>query len=133
MNTNTQHTPKPWVNVEWSCHAKTTVIHVTEGGKRIIVAECGTEADADFIAAAPETAAERDRLKGANQGLLAANENVCLELDRLKAVNAEQLEALELGLKRLGELEFHFGKRGHSSGDTIQQIRATIARAEKGE
>lgn len=63
-----------WKAIKWSCHARTTVVVDDESvvtGKRVI-AECETEDDARLIAAAPETAAERDSLKEINAELLAA-------------------------------------------------------------
>lgn len=54
-NTN-KHTPGPWHAQHWTRHAAATVLvddasEVT--GKRVI-ADCGTEADAALIAAAPD-------------------------------------------------------------------------------
>jgi hypothetical protein len=56
-----KHTPGPWKAIEWSCHARTTVVKQM-GDINLVVAECsghGREAsyslaDAALIAAAPE-------------------------------------------------------------------------------
>jgi len=55
-----QHTPGPWHQREWTCHAKTSVVvddpSVLTGVR--VIAECETEEDARLIAAAPTMAAQ---------------------------------------------------------------------------
>jgi hypothetical protein len=56
------HTPGPWRAIEWSCHARTSVVRENDAGVQVYVAECAglgedTElaiANARLIAAAPE-------------------------------------------------------------------------------
>ncbi len=66
-----QHTPGPWINDAPGCVAK----HWPEGGKATVcICPAGAEGEANarLIAAAPETAAERDQLRALNAELLAA-------------------------------------------------------------
>jgi hypothetical protein len=64
------------------------------------------------------------------------NEGEPIETDmanaKLIAAAPDMLEALKLAETRLNELEKHFGKQGHSSSDTIKQIKAAIAKATEG-
>lgn len=53
---NATHTPGPWHAQNWTRHAAATVLvddALAVTGKRVI-ADCGTEADARLIAAAPD-------------------------------------------------------------------------------
>ena len=66
-----QHTPGPWINDAPGCVAK----HWPEGGKATVcICPAGAEGEANarLIAAAPETAAERDQLRALNADMLAA-------------------------------------------------------------
>ena len=69
---NTTHTPGPWR------YMATPASGYTDWGVKIGRDTIGVyvEADARLIAAAPETAAERDRLKTINADLLAALEDL---------------------------------------------------------
>lgn len=75
----TEHTPGPWVRSHNVVHEPTIIAadmtkHPTPNGSHIIAQTYGPDKhiNADFLAAAPETAAERDRLKSINLDLLAA-------------------------------------------------------------
>jgi len=85
----TQHTPGPW---EVHPHYES----VYASGKRIciIVPQGGSlkpfdKENALLIAAAPETAAERDRLKEINSGLLNALENLCQQVARDCSISSD--------------------------------------------
>ena len=77
---NAKHTPKPWrvADITPDDHAAAVITNFPEGhdDPLYLVAVYGQQsaADARLIAAAPETAAERDRLKQINAELLAALE-----------------------------------------------------------
>ena len=95
-------------------------------------------ANANLIAAAPETAAERDRLATELQHCLCAHEaaNSALaaaraELDRLRALNAELLAALEAVVDCHAALTRHVG---HSDDTAVCLVtaRAAIAKAKGG-
>ena len=88
---------------------------------------------ANALEAAPETAAERDRLKSANEHwhtrvtALKADVDVSLaERDRLKATNAKLLAALEAACDLLGD----FGQEDTNNWPVFQQIVAAIAEAQ---
>ena len=87
MNTNeTKHTPGPWeVRAPASVFAKSTGDYVSvpqwRKGGPTETERRQAEANARLIAAAPETAAERDALKVANATLLEALENVASALE----------------------------------------------------
>ena len=75
---SSKHTPEPWVvhhtlNVVMS---DGEVIAIPRGSGDLV----NIEANARLIAAAPETAAERDRLKAVNRELLSALQGCRLEL-----------------------------------------------------
>ena len=64
------HTPGPWKQIEWSCHARTTVVVDFEEGPAVI-AECESpsryadneaEANACLVAAAPDLLRELKRI-----------------------------------------------------------------------
>jgi hypothetical protein len=84
--TKAKHTPGPWVVGPVD---DTVVTHLGADGARYIVAEIAgdynqpdtwpiMEANARLIAAAPETAAERDKLREINAEMLAALEAVAM-------------------------------------------------------
>lgn len=111
-----QHTPGPW----FALPRKYSTIYVEArigGGMLQEVAACGptevttqAEANARLIAAAPETAKERDELKAINAELLAA----------LKwSVNAFDLDTIE-------EIEAGYGE---GTAKQISAARAVIAKA----
>ena len=92
------HTPGPW-----QLEKATRSVRIPLEPHHDAIAYCGTLANARLIAAAPETAAERDKLKSANEHwhvrvtALKADVDVSLaERDRLKAINAELVIVLEL-------------------------------------
>ena len=93
----TEHTPGPWVFrsddmkiIHKSGPSLTDNLHIATISRQGLE----TDANARLIAAAPETAAERDSLRLLNTNLLAAQDTNNAERDRLKAVNAELVEAL---------------------------------------
>lgn len=99
MKTKTAHTPGPWIandhlkNGQWQIlgqeytisndlgdYVRPVIVSVMGGGNRPFYSEA--EANARLIAAAPETAAERDRLKEINKELL---ENLKALMERISA------------------------------------------------
>jgi len=70
---NSKHTPGPWSNTGLQIRAKNSLI-LANVYKHLEVNQSKAEAEANarLIAAAPETAAERDKLKSINAELLGA-------------------------------------------------------------
>ena len=95
--TQATHTPGPWTytrNPE-----NTRFVIDSEPGRALAVTagfECDNEANARLIAAAPETAAERDRLKEINAELLEALEWALdvIEYNQLKVDDAKARTAI---------------------------------------
>lgn len=86
-----KHTPGPWVYSFESVDPEWAVV-TTVGGSVIanVNSDHRQEANARLIAAAPETAAERDRLKEVNADLLAA-----LKQFRTKVYNAALISGMD--------------------------------------
>lgn len=107
-----QHTPGPWIandhlkNGQWQIlgqeytlsndfgdYVRPVIVSVMGGGRRPFYSEA--EANARLIAAAPETAAERDRLKEINAELLNALQ---LAASRLHCADAWVLYKIEAAI-----------------------------------
>ena len=134
MKTKTKHTPGPWIvkhlrdkgiNAEGRHYEILhPIINETgeyageNGGYNIVIGDKNcepgyilSEADANFIAAAPETVAERDRLR---------------------EINVELIAALEGLFEHCAMIHKHWGDKGNSqAADAAQNAaRAAIAKAE---
>jgi hypothetical protein len=108
-----QHTPGPWINDAPGCVAK----HWPEGGKATVcICPAGAEGEANarLIAAAPETAAERDHLRALNADMLAALREI-LQRENARAATLRCME-------EWAQLD--------DSHKNINTARAAIARAE---
>ncbi len=126
------HTPGP---CPWHRHVSDIngVVSVREKDGTVIcqVWKPNDLTHARLIAAAPETAAERDRLKSANEHwhvrvtALKADVAVSLaERDRLKAIKGDLVAALEA-------ITDIFEKTGPMPSAIAQQARTTLAKAQK--
>lgn len=112
----TQHTPGPWATSRDGVpedHIQIT-IYAEATGKRVATA-FETEANAALIAAAPETAAERERLRAVNAELVAA----------LTAIE-EAACSLTSGVYRLQP------KQQRDRDDIIKWCKAALAKAAGG-
>ncbi len=70
-----KHTPGPWVKVGNALYQGDRIDgRSTTGSEKVVSLEEVTEANARLLAAAPETAAERDQLREINRELLEALE-----------------------------------------------------------
>ena len=136
----TEHTPGPWVFrsddmkiIHKSGPSLTDNLHIATISRQGLE----TDANARLIAAAPETAAERDSLRLLNTNLLAAQDTNNAERDRLKALNAELLAALELAASEIEELHRRAAQNdwaGYSGAHGVCVVyagRAAIAKAKR--
>lgn len=107
MTTESKHTPERWkadeldehtISIRLDSHYSHECIHIAD--VFVMSGNLGEEvpkaiARARLIAAAPETAAERDRLKEENNELFSENSHLKCENDKLTEANFNLLEALE--------------------------------------
>lgn len=133
-----KHTPGPWESGRALISNQWRVFQPSDerGGKRYSIAIAvgdNAEANAALIAAAPETAAERDNL-------LAYNDLLVSQIDSLKASNAELLETFEF-LAIMISYFYTATRTNAKSRDenrdynklVLETIRATIAKHKGGE
>lgn len=100
-------------------------------------ARADAETHARLIAAAPETAAERDRLIERNQTAISSLAKTLKKYDNLKAINAELLAALKMVETKLppGPISATLSAVGTDtpvtlSATEIATLRAAIAKAQ---
>ena len=111
------HTPGPWYTSAKDDRYQSIICQETNG-KTIAVTYTGNDADARLIAAAPDTAAERDRLLAVNAELVAALEGLLLVHSQHGVKTAIQHYA------KAHEKELHLKAR--------EQARAIIEKAKGG-
>lgn len=115
----TKHTPGPW----YVDHDRVTV-RAEMLAKPVQIAACGTptstyaQANARLVAAAPETAAERDRLREVNRELVAAMEATLASM--------RELRGLAFTGSRIPTDRYPEKHRANAADD---QARAALARA----
>lgn len=69
--TDTKHTPGPWTYAPWGDGSSPEgCVNIYAPDSEVTIAEDVLKQEAPLLAAAPETAAERDRLKAVNAELL---------------------------------------------------------------
>jgi len=112
------HSPGPW----WFTATEEEGYYVAGAGDKELTNLISRE-DARLIAAAPETAAERDRLRTLNDGLVVALDQTRQKSKMVQAINSELVDAIE------GVLHHQIYGTSTRYRAALQHCRAVLARA----